>query len=619
MTSTTSCLNRFSQFRRTYFWSLRKNIGMAVLLALLLFLANPLILLISLPGEAAAIARNTDLTQAERTESLSRSYTNMVGGLLPAFAVAIVLLFCAILCVLLFGYLQKKRSVDLYHAMPVGREALLLGRWCAGITVLFVPVLLDFISMRMIGAAYGVSVTDGAKSPLISMLWVLLMGAAAFTFCLFMMVCAGTTLDAVLSALGVNVGYPLLILCVYTVAGMLLPGFSANIADHLTVATAFAPFAAAFVAVLRIGSAWFLLWWVALTAVLLAGSVLLYRRRRSESAEDNFAFPLPKLLVRFLLTAVGGLGFGLVLNGASDTAFFIGVLCGSLATHVIVEVIYSRGFHQMKKSFAWYGVFAVVFVAFFGALCTGLFGYDTRVPDASQVESVSIDADSYWSGSGSQTVYDESFGNRILALSPTIRQEENIKAVVGIQQELIKKYRARYPYCLKTNQGNGLTLSYRMKDGSVFKRTYRSYTDQMNLESMLKPAYDKLNGMKEFVESEDLVFYLSPENFKSIEIYNGKASSKTFVPDAQQAAQFQNALEQDFLDGKVNRRYEMTQEPEKYLDISLDYQEKIEPGEKMRTLLGGYKGKINLNGGNYSFTDESAATWKLLKQWGWVE
>jgi hypothetical protein len=623
MTSTTSSLNGTARFRQTYLWSLKKNTGMMVLLALLLFLANPLILLISLPGEAASLARQTEMTQAQKAESLARSYTNMVSNVAPVLAMVLVLLFCAILCVSLFGYLQKKRSVDLFHALPVGRETLLLGRWCAGLTVLFVPVILDFLSLWAIGAAYGVSVTKGSMTPLVLMLWVLLMGAAAFTFCMFMMVCAGTTLDAVLSALGINAGYPLLILCVYYIAGMLLPGFYGDAFRHLGVLTLFAPFAAAFAAVMKAEPVWFLIWWIVMTILLLAGSVLLYRRRRSEAAEDNFAFPLPKLAVRFLVTAVGGLGFGLFLCGtvSANTNFFIGVFFGSLAAHVIVEAVYSRGFHRMKKSFAWYGVFAVAFVAFYGVLCTGLFGYDTRVPDASQVESVSFNADSYWSGSGSQLVYGDNFRNRLLTLSPTIKQEENIKTVVGIQQDLIRQYRSGFPYTLKKNMGNGLTLSYHMKDGSVFTRTYRSYSDQMNLEKMLTPAYDKLNGMQEFVRTEDLIFYLSPENFKNIEVYSSKADSRAFVPNAEQAAQFQKALEQDFLDGKVNRRYEWSegQQPKsgKHLEIGLDYKENFEPGEKLKALLGGYEGKVNLNGGDYNFFDDSAATWKLLKQWGW--
>ena len=637
MTSTTSSLSGLGQFRRTYAWSLKKNLGMTALLALLLFLANPLILLISMSGQVENLAAQDQMTQAQKLESLSRSYTSMVSNVFPALAVAVVLLFCAVLCVSLFGYMQKKRSVDLYHALPVGRVPMLTGRWCAGLTALSVPVVLDFISLAVIGSAYGVSVTAGARTPLVQMLWVLLMGAAAFTFCMFMMVCTGTTLDAVLSTLGVNGGYPLLILCTFNIAGMLLPGYSVEIGSNTAVLTAFAPFAAAFAAVLQKHTVWFPLWWIALTAALFAASVLLYQRPRSSTAEDNCSCPIPKILIRFILTAVGGLGFGLILSETQtqDSGFFIGVLAGSLATHLIVEVIYSRGFRHIKRSLAWYGVFAVAFVAFYGVLCTGLFGYDMRVPDASQVESVAVDADSYWTGNGSQMVMDENY--RTLAkLAPSLKEEQNIRTAIAAQRQIVEAYREDFPYRLKPYQYSGLTLSYRMKDGSAVKRTYRSYSKDMDLQEILSPFYDKLTAMEEYAESCDLIFYVEPEDLERIEVLKDDSKENgSRALDAGTAERLQQALRQDFLDGRVNRREERkvsvvslplggesavsVSSSESPLSFHLEFRQNITAKtDRMKELLGGYEGKININGGMYQLADESAATWKLLKELNYV-
>lgn len=635
MTSTTSFLSGFGQFRRTYLWALKKNAGMTALLAVLLFLANPLPLLISMSNWSSVVREAIPMS---RQEYLSTQYGNFVVNIAMALALPLVLLFCIVLCVSLFGYMHRKRSVDLFHALPVGRVPMLTGRWCAGLTAVFAPVVLDLAALWAIGAAYGVSLPAGSRPLPVLLLWMLLMSAAAFTFCMFMAVCTGTTMDTVLSILGVNGGYPLLILCVYAIAGMLLPGFdSGDLSAHSAVLTAFAPFAAAFVAILKTHSVWFLLWWIALTAALFAGSVLLYQRRRSETAEDNFAFPIPKLVIRFILTAVGGLGLGLILNMANGPGFFIGVFAGSAVTHVVVEAIYSRGFRQMKRSFAWYGVFLVAFAAFYGVLCTGLFGYDTRVPEASQVESIEIDPDSYWSSYGTQVIYDEN--HRSLAkLSPTIRDEQNIETVIGLQKQIIGTYRAQFPYRIKSNLGSGLMLSYRMKDGSVVERTYQSYSDDMNLEKILRPAYDTLGAMREFNENRDLIFYLQPEDIKSVDVSVLKAESRTFVPDADTAKELQQALEQDFVDRKVNL-YNTTY-PEvsvsrtvlgetavavasqaNVLSLNLEFREDIEPKDaRLKALLGGYEGRINLGGGGYyQFADESAQTVQLLKRLGYAQ
>lgn len=637
MTSTTSflSLSGFSQFRRTYLWSLKKNIGMTALLAVLLFLANPLPLLISMPGWAASAQAQEKLSAADKLWYFSSQYTNFITRIAPVLAAPIALLFCIVLCVGLFGYMQKKRSVDLYHALPVGRVPMLTGRWCAGLTALLLPLVLDYAAMGAIGASYGVSATEGSFSPLAQMLWILLMSVSAFTFCMFMMICTGTTLDAVLSILGVNGGYPLLILCVFSIAGMLLPGYTVDIGGNMALLTAFAPFAAAFVAVLQNHGVWFLIWWIALTAALFAGSVLLYQRRRSEAAEDNFAFPIPKLVIRFILTAVGGLGLGLILNIANGPGFFIGVLAGSAATHIVVEAIYSRGFKQMKKSFAWYGVFLVAFAAFYGVLCTGMFGYDTRVPDASQVESVAIDPDTYWTGNGSQIVMDENY-QTIAKLAPSVKEEQNIRTVIAAQQQIIEAYRADFPYRLKPNQSSGLTVSYRMKDGSVMKRTYQSCSSDMDLQKILSPVYEKIAGMKEYAESSDLIFYVEPEDLERIEVRaDDMKGDRSYPLDAGTAKRLQQAMQQDFLDGRVNRRADtkvsVTSSPfggesavsvasqVSVLNFQLDFRQGITAkNDRMRALLGKYQGKININGGYYSFTDESAATWKLLKELNYV-
>ena len=637
MTSTTSflSLSGFGQFRRTYLWALKKNAGMTVLLAVLLFLANPLPLLVSMPGWADAASVQNGMSEAERAVYLSRQYFNFTGSVAVALALPLVLLFCIVLCISLFGYMQKKRSVDLFHALPVGRVPMLTGRWCAGLTALFAPVLLDFAVLGGIGAAYGVSLPAGSRPLPVILLWILLMSAAAFTFCMFMSVCTGTTMDTVLSILGVNGGYPLLMLCVYAVAGMLLPGFDMNLDARSAVLTAFAPFAAAFVAVLQGHSAGFLIWWIVLTAALFAGSVLLYKKRRSEAAEDNFAFPIPKIVIRFILTAVGGLGLGLILNIENGPGFFIGLVAGSAVTHIVVEAIYSRGFKQMKKSFAWYGVFAVAFAAFYGVLCTGLFGYDTFVPDASLVESVEINPDSYWSGDGTQSIYDEDYRS-LVRLAPTIREEQNIKAVADAQKKIIEAYRTQFPYRIKTGVGRALTLSYRMKDGSVVQRTYQNYSDGMDLEKILQPAYDTLGSMREFNENRDLIFYLQPEDIKSVDVYGEKAESRTFVPDADTAKELQQALEQDFIDQKVNL-YNINQEVSvsktafgetavasaaqvSTLSLRVEFRDNIEPKDpRLKALLGGYEGRINLGGGGtYQFSDESAKTVQLLKRLGYT-
>lgn len=616
MTSTTF----FHEFSGAYRWTLKKNIGILILLAVLTFLAGPLILFMTIPGWAGY---RFD-TEAEWLRSMRGSFASFM-GYAPVAAIVLILIFAAVLCVMLFGYMQKRRSVDLFHSLPVRREAMLLGRWCAGITILLAPLLLNFLILWITQAAYGIGVNGWTIFR--PMLLVMLMGTAAFTFCMFMAVCSGTMLDTALSVIGVNAGYPLLILCAFSAVNGLLPGVAISINGQTAVLTALAPFAAGFLPFFAELAGWFLPWWILLTAAMLAGSVFLYKKRKSESAESSFAFPIPKILIRFLLTAVGGMGFGLILSSGGPANFWVGLIAGSLIAHVVVEGIYSRGFRLLKKSFRWYGVFAAAFLIFYGVLATGFFGYDTRIPSADEVESVAVEANGnyeYNGGSGCSEIYDEN-GNVLKRLTPALTEPDSIEAALEAQKKIVGLHRSEgFPYRFSDTVGNMLTLRYQLKDGRSFSRSYQHYNH--NDSEAYRQAVQSVTNLKEYKQGLDMVFFVEPGDIKSVELTPpGKESpGKTVVPGDTQKNELLSALQKDLLEKKIN--YYPESETGSYekdptiLSVNLEFYSNIEPkNDRLKALLGGYKGKINLNGGgNYNIYSSDSAVYALLRQYGWI-
>ncbi|MDC0700718.1 ABC transporter permease, partial [Blautia wexlerae] len=318
MTSKIS-LNKFlPELGNTYLWATKKNLGMMALLATLQFLAFPLIVWFSLA--------NTEMISWIPAGEQYANVFSRVSYYSTTFLVTpLCLLFVLLTAVSLFQYMHNKRSVDLFHALPVGRSAMLLGRFLAGLTTLFAPMLLNFSVVAVIGLAYGIENSGKHIGYLYSvLLWLFLMLTAALLFCVLMAVCSGTTLDMVLSVIGVNIAYPLLILAVLFVMSCLLPGFNTDQVPPL-LATLISPFTAIFAAVMSVDQAFdagkitFLIWWIVFSVFLALLCVYLYRRRKSESAENTFAFAIPKQIIRFLLTAVGGLGLGLIFYWYNST------------------------------------------------------------------------------------------------------------------------------------------------------------------------------------------------------------------------------------------------------------------------------------------------------------
>lgn len=607
MTSKTSFPERLREFRLTYWWAFRKNIGMMSLLAVLLFIGLPLILLIELPSRYKSYSQMPDATNAEILKYLSQSFTNYLHTVVPAFAMSLLLLFAVVFCIRLFGYMQHRRSVDLFHAFPVGRVPMLLGRWCAGITAMFLPILVNFGILELIAASWHiVPQNDRTARPAVLMLWILLMTAAAFTFCMFMAVCSGSILDTILSVLGVNVGYPIFLWGVIYLMESTLPGLSLSTQDNFGLMTLFAPFVAAYLPFFSV-QAWLAPWWLFLTAVMLVGTVLLYQRRKSEAAEDQFAIPIPKVIIRFLLTAVGGIGLGLLIAylNASIGGFLIGVLLGSAIVHVVVEAIYSRGFQHLKKSAVWYVIFVGAFAVFYGVIATGCFGYDTRIPNAADVESISVKADINYT----QNQYVNTEQGKQIYLNPTLKNPENIRTVVEVHKNLLKMCRAQgYPYFpQKMSRNYPVTLTYHLKNGHSLCRTYSTFGQTDIDEKKYQNELVKIGNMPEYQINSDILFYLQPEDIRGVEVKSGE----TTLSNLTVKKELLDAMRKNYSDSIRHANDSGLQ----WMEVTL--QNNIEPKDsRWNTILGNYTGKVHRDSISYYYKAGSEVD-KLIQRMGW--
>lgn len=630
MTETASFRSRFHEFAGLYRWLVRKNLGLMFLLTLLLFMALPMLLLITAPGWLENYKGDVNMTAAQITQQIDRQFASFI-SMINILVFPVLMVFAVVLIVVLFGYFQKKRSVDFFHALPVGRVPLMLSGWCTGLTVLFVPYILNMLAVQIIASAYGFQAV-GTLNPVQLMFWVLLMTAAVFTFCMLMMACSGSVFDTAVSVLGISVGYPLLVICGSTAAQMLLPGFAVDIQHHLAIVTALSPFAAAFVAVFSDQSAGMLAWWLVLTVLMLFGACLVYRRRKSEAAEDRFAFPAVKIIIRFLATAVAGLGLGLILmssNGRSGN-FFVGLLAGSVAAHVTVEAVYSRGFRQLKRSAVWYAGFAVLFLIYYGVLATGFFGYDQRVPNAAEVQSVQVELNSDYD-SGCNRIDDEN--NRLLTtLKPVITKPEDIQTVTQAHKKVAALIRSSgYPYLLTQASGDHMNLIYSLKNGKTMTRSFQCFNQNMDMDAFSASTKD-VSLMEEYYTGLDMIFYLQPEDIESIhfdDYRTEKNEESEITPN--NAKEVMEALREDFKKGKVNRPenmkvvksgrsvHETSDAP--ILNIGLNYKRDITPKDsRLIALLGSYHGKINLNsGGEYQIYSKDTETYRLFQKLGLVK
>lgn len=603
-----------------YRWALRENGGTLFLLTALLFVFLPMILV--LQESAHTWYASEAVSGAVFAASVFDQYLRVA---LPLFGLTLLLLFAILFSVRMFRYLQDGRSVDLFHSLPIGRVPLLLGRWCAGMTALAVPLALNFFVLQIIAWVYGVS-SNGASTqagnagygmPSNMAVWLdrqlvnvnlwqifgvlLLMVAAAFTCCVVAMVCSGSVMDGMLSVLGINIGVPLSLFLCMTLIKLMVPGLDPFWSD-MSLVFVFSPFAAAYQPFVTAMPVWFLPWWIFFTAAFLVAACLLYRRRKSESAGSRFAFPTLKIAVRFLMTVCGGLGLGLALKD-NGGGFWTGLLAGSAITHVVLEGLYSRGFGTLKKSLRWYAVFLGAFFLFYGILATGCVGYDTRTPAAAEVASVTIVPPS--EASPSKWVGQSESGGEVL-FQPVLKRPESIRALIQIHKDLIGLYRSQgFPYTPRNASWDSLKLIYHFKNGKTMSRSFFNYE---NIES--NAFCKKANEIKQFSEywqNSDVIFFLQPDDISSITVGPGRP----FSPAASTREALLEALRANYCADNMNRTDYSTGKT-----LFINWKQEVSVSGRFSEMLGGYAGKINLRQSQYFFQTGGKVDEVIQKMYG---
>ncbi len=637
MTSTTSSANQKHSAANNpftlYLWSLKQIRGVAILYLAILLIAIPIILLLVLGS-----VRDTK----NYTENLFSAYHEYMGVIFTFAIQPLAILLSLIFTILLFGYMQKKRSVDLFHALPISRTRLFLSRYFAGLSALLAPLCLVSLIAEIVRLAYNIDSVSTSRIMLrLNPTYLpscMLLIAAAYTFSVFLTVCSGTTFDAVMSILVISFTYPLMTFMGRVCAGLTIPGMMPFRDDGISLGDMLlSPYFGALLATTTFkGDFAYHIWWGFFTIAVFAGALLLYRRRASECAESHFAFPIPKITVRFIATFAAALCCGLLfllLIGNKSGYFFMGAFLGSICTHLIAEGIYSRGFKQLGKSFLFYGGFVVVFAAMFASFSFGFFGYDTRIPALSEIESANVEISGYRYGFTVNS-YSSKQGVPSEALAEVSPRVDDPQKAIDLHQELISLNRLeKYPYIIDHSTSKDITITYQLKNGQTISRYYSSYNFPEGTDySGLMEKLNAILALPEYYQDSQAIFYFDADAIDSIDVNgeNGLTGTHTLTSEQQEA--LLAALQEDTRDSipqfDANYGYLYTGSQQELVDtnvetasaysIYLNISPFVPKNEKLKALVGDYQGRVEISCSNYYNLAPYPKTFALLKDWGWV-
>lgn len=330
---------------------------------------------------------------------LSRYYFLLM--LAVALVGAVIVSLCG------FRFLYHKRMVDLYHSMPVSRKKHFLSIWLSGFLIWFVPMFVCSLLVFPLLVIYlkGMFFATIFLHLLLNVLRLCLCFLIVYNACLVAVMISGNVLNAIVASLT----YGLIVVMGVFAFQILEETFYFNdlipyeyLYSHpLYVFSPFVtPLILTYTWASEEASMMFYEWHLCVGSLLallnFVFSYVLYLKRPSELSERGIEFKPARIILRALISLIGGVGFTMIFYAISQHQFgwmLFGAFLGSALAFCVMNVICHGTFKEVFSHKLQYVLVLAGCILLFTCMIFDLTGYDKRLPKKENITGLSVHAD----------------------------------------------------------------------------------------------------------------------------------------------------------------------------------------------------------------------------------
>jgi len=440
-------------------------------------------------------------------------YMDDIRGVGQVFALILLIVSAISIPFLTLGYINSKKHLDTYHALPIKRSDLLIVNVIAAFIIMVIPFTVAWFAGGFVVLSYEFTLFNIFETWLTSLMIV----SAIFSIIVFTLMHTGTSIDGLLYGMVLNF-LPILTYAAYTAfSAIVLLGFNGDyIARYIgLIFPIWSLFENLFEVSTRLWDSSLLngLYWLVISVVLLVASRYFYKIRHHEKAESPFTntyfFPTISAFVSIVLVFLMYAGF-YSINESIDQNFFnplnfIFPFFFTGVIYLVMDTISQRSFKNMYKAMLRYLIIAAIG---FGLLLFGLFskgfGYITKIPTVDQIKTVEFKLEDYngvilpRNNVNDYMYYDNN------SMGYLIQDERGIEIVQDMHKIILSEYKwidfsnrnlymydsklikriesipgyvqsyEDYYYSISGYEGSNLTVrfTYTLDSGSVISRSY---------------------------------------------------------------------------------------------------------------------------------------------------
>ncbi|MBW9145419.1 ABC transporter permease [Clostridium sp. CM027] len=387
--------------------------------------------------------------------------------------------------ILLFRYIQNKKSVDMIHALPIKRVKLYDNHIFIGILLLVLPVIITALSSLLLKESLNLNTANIHFTVNNVMFWAgltILFNIVIFLSSVLVGMFTGlSTAQGILTYIFLFLPLGLTALISYNL-DFFIYGIASNYYINNSIEF-FSPITRFLTNTPMTSMEIFI--YIILCIILYLVARFAYHKRNLEAASNVVAFkhlqPVFKYGITFCCMLVGGTYFK---SGGYDIRFIIlGYVIGSVIGYIIAEIIITKSlriFRNIKGYFMYAGIIALLALV----INSDIIGYEKRIPTIENIDSIVIDNGFYYTTSLKED-------NPISAY----HEIQTLNNIVKLHSKLITDKKT-LKYASNTNKQ--FDILYNLKNGKQIKRQYNIPQDEYG--KYLKPIYES-KEYKEFHNS----------------------------------------------------------------------------------------------------------------------
>ncbi len=464
--------NSINPARGMFNLTLKRNIGITVMLVIAFLLICPSYMLIDLFGENRADAP---------------VFKEYLSGWVYGFSI-----FCGIfaaisvtfLNLLNFSFMFKKNSSDFTDSLPLTRTELYFSKTLPSVILTLVPIICSLLSVGIVSVYFGIP--SLWLDILVNFLYIFAITLVSSAFSMIFIVTAADVFDFLVSFAAINGGIIAIGVILCSICEQCLYGY--NDSAYSSVLQIISPPFRVFLKFYeyienenyKAISLDFFITAAIFIAVFTLISLLLYKKRKTENCSKAFAYKFMYYICSFIISFCGAYVFGeLFSEGELSLLFFVFAVIGGGICAVIYGAITNRGFKTVKKSLTVSAVsFVTLAVIIFGT-AFDITGFNKRIPEKSDIASVNV------------CIYGEdmTFNN------PDI--------IMDIHKKAVENKNAYKEGALAESESYGLYLAYNLKNGKTMKRMYTVFTKDYKAEiNAILKSEERFNSIEKMLNAD---------------------------------------------------------------------------------------------------------------------